>query len=72
MAFVSTEIRNLVKIMVNNPATVIASLLSIYTTAEILSLIDEAKFELANTIMNEEDSDRLYELQLNLENAVRA
>ncbi len=72
MAFVSTEINNLVKIMVNNPAAVIATLLSIYTSAELQSLIATAKFELANTIMSEEDADRLYALQLTLENALRA
>lgn len=72
MAFVSTEIRNLVKIMVNNPAAVIATLLSIYTSAELQALIATAKFELANTYMTEEEADMLYTLQLTLENALRA
>lgn len=72
MAFVSTEIRNLVKIMVNNPATSLAKILPIYTTFELQALIATAKFELANTYMTEEESDLLYTLQLTLENALRA
>lgn len=72
MAFVSTEIRNLVKIMVNNPAASIAKLLPIYTPVELQALIATAKFELANTYMTEEEADMLYTLQLTLENALRA
>ncbi len=72
MAFVSTEIRNLVKIMVNNPASSLANLLPIYTTTELQALIATAKFELANTFMSEEEADLLYTLQLTLENAIRA
>ena len=72
MAFVSTEIRNLVKIMVNNPATSLSKLLPIYTALEIQELIKTAQFELANTIMTEEEADMLYTLQLTLENALRA
>ena len=72
MAFVSTEIRNLVKIMVNNPATFLAKILPIYTTLELQALIATAKFELANTYMTEEEADLLYTLQLTLENALRA
>lgn len=72
MAFVSTEIRNLVKIMVNNPATSLAKILPIYTTLELQALIATAKFELANTYMTEEEADMLYTLQLTLENALRA
>lgn len=72
MAFVSTEIGNLVKIMVNNPASYLAKLLPIYTTSELRELIAAAKFELANTYMTEEEADMLYVLQLTLENALRA
>ena len=72
MAFVSTEIRNLVKIMVNNSATSLAKILPIYTTLELQALIATAKFELANTYMTEEEADLLYTLQLTLENALRA
>jgi hypothetical protein len=72
MAFVSTEIRNLVKIMVNNPTSYLAKLLPIYTALELRELIAAAKFELANTYMTEEEADMLYALQLTLENALRA
>lgn len=72
MAFVSTEIRNLVKIMVNNPTFSLSKILPIYTSLEIRELISTAKFELANTIMSEEEADLLYTLQLTLENALRA
>lgn len=72
MAFVSTEIGNLVKIMVNTPASYLAKLLPIYTTSELRELIAAAKFELANTYMTEEEADMLYVLQLTLENALRA
>lgn len=72
MAFVSTEIRNLVKIMVNNPTSYLSKLLPIYTALELRELIAAAKFELANTYMTEEEADMLYALQLTLENALRA
>ena len=72
MAFVSTEIRNLVKIMVNNPTSYLAKLHPIYTALELRELIAAAKFELANTYMTEEEADMLYALQLTLENALRA
>ena len=72
MAFVSTEIGNLVKIMVNNPASSLSKILPIYTSLELRELIAAAKFELANTYMTEEEADMLYVLQLTLENALRA
>lgn len=72
MAFVSTEIRNLVKIMVNNPSTSLAKLLPIYTTLELKALISTVNFELANTYMSDEEADLLYILKFTLENALRA
>lgn len=67
MAYVSTEIQNLVYVMNNRPSyfkDVLA-----HATKELLQqLIEEIKFELSSQLMDEDDADTLFLLQLILTN----
>ncbi|MCQ2257623.1 MAG: hypothetical protein MJZ41_06465 [Bacteroidaceae bacterium] len=71
MAYVSTEIKNLVAIFSNNAALFATMVLPMYSAAELQGLISSTKFELQNQMMDEDDADTLFSFQLTLENALR-
>lgn len=67
MAYVSTEIKNLVSMMINN-SSLFNNLLA-HATKELLNkFIAEIKMELASQIMDEDDADTLFLLQLRIQN----
>lgn len=69
MAFVSTEIKNLVFAMNNNVELFASKIIKLYSHEEIEALVSRIKFELSTSFISEEDADSLYLLQLILENA---
>lgn len=69
MAYVSNEIKNLVLAMSSNTKFFVNTVLPTYSKAEINALISQIKNELASQLMDEDDQDALYILQLTLENA---
>ena len=69
MAYVSTEVKNLIKVM-NYNTQAFNTLLTSYSFAELTSLIKSVKFELANQLMDEEDADTLMLFILRLTNAL--
>lgn len=67
MAYVSTEIKNLVDMMTTSPA--FFNLILAKATKELLEMfISEIKFELSSQMMDEDDADTLFLLQLRLTN----
>lgn len=67
MAYVSTEIKNLVSMM-NNSSSFFNDLLA-HATKELLNkFISEIKMELASQLMDEDDADTLFLLQLRIQN----
>lgn len=71
MEYVSTEIKNLVIMMINNKS-MFEGLLRKGTKELFEHLISSIKTELSCQFMDEDDADTLYLLQLNLENAYYA
>ncbi len=71
MAYVSTEIKNLVLAMTSNPAFFSQNIVSIYSEAELQAIYKDIKFELSAQIMDEDDADMLYLLQLTLQNSCK-
>lgn len=67
MAYVSTEIKHLVDMMTTSPA--FFNLILAKATKELLEMfISEIKFELSSQMMDEDDADTLFLLQLRLTN----
>lgn len=70
MAFIDSEIRNLIFAMNNNASFFTSKVIKMYSREEIKALIRKIKFELVTTIMNDDDADELFLLKLSLENAL--
>lgn len=70
MSYVSTEIRNLIKVMNFNTQS-FNLLLKSYSFQELSELIKSVKFELQNQLMDDEDADQLFSFVLSIDNALR-
>ena len=70
MSYVSTEIRNLIKVMNFNTQS-FNLLLKSYSFQELSELIKAVKFELQNQLMDDEDADQLFSFVLRIDNALR-
>lgn len=69
MSYVSTEVKNLIKVMVYNQQA-FTTLLTSYSFQELSTLLRSVKFELANQLMDEEDADLLFAFTLRIHNAL--
>lgn len=69
MSYVSTEIRNLIKVMNFNTQS-FNLLLQSYSFQELSELIKSVKFELQNQLMDDEDADQLFCFVLRITNAL--
>jgi len=70
MSYVSTEIRNLIKVMNFNTQS-FNLLLKSYSFQELSELIKSVRFELQNQLMDDEDADQLFSFVLRIDNALR-
>ncbi|MBQ9363969.1 MAG: hypothetical protein IJT97_11240 [Bacteroidaceae bacterium] len=71
MEFVTNEIKNLIKVMLNNKPYFESWVLSLYSVAELTRLVCQTKFYLSITMENSEEADNLELLNLKLQNAIR-